>query len=75
MRYDSYKTSCDSVPGACGSGAKHQRKIKLVEEFENDQTDMTYKAVIGVLTILLIISLFLNFRKPNNLKNFKPRVN
>jgi hypothetical protein len=61
--YDNYKTDCNTSPGVCGSGLNNKKKLKVVEQSEDEsEFDMKYMIPIILLIIALIISVILNIK-------------
>jgi len=56
-RYESYKASCDTLPGACGTGVGiiPKKKIKVVEQFGNFNEDQIPWVISTFIFLFVII--------------------
>ncbi len=67
-KYSGYEASCTEMPGVCGSVKKSptQKGTMVVETFGSFTEDsIRFIVIISVLSFLLLVSLYYNFKKLN----------
>jgi hypothetical protein len=64
-KYSGYEAECNSMPGVCGSvkNSNNQKGTMVIEKRESRNENIKYIIIIMIITLILIISLFFNFKK------------
>jgi hypothetical protein len=73
-RFSVYESACDSTPGVCGSSSSssNQRGTTVVEKTGSLNDDnLPFLIPMVIFVILLVISLYFNFRNMINVKGKK----